>query len=247
MGFLRLCKQWHRPVSVELAKQYLAARPMQDGNEAREALRWFVRAGRKADASTDVTNRTNRTDVAGDFAAHGAGGPRAKTCGFREATVEGKSERLKAEDGGRSDGRIVDCRTVRRTAPEAARLQDGVTLTGETPVPPGTAGCQTVASGEARYGDPAPHRAAGPLVNPSGHGAEDPARWGQRAPPAEAGPAKAGATDTDSLLTSAAKGAISDPLAYAPAFAQGATAGGRGYTDLGPALHGNPRARLGSA
>ena len=35
MGFLRRCEEWHSPASVELAKQYLAARPMQDGNEGR--------------------------------------------------------------------------------------------------------------------------------------------------------------------------------------------------------------------
>jgi integron integrase len=43
MGFLRQCEQWHSPASVELAKQYLAARPTQAGNDARDALRWFVR------------------------------------------------------------------------------------------------------------------------------------------------------------------------------------------------------------
>ena len=51
MAFLRRCEEWHSPVSVELAKQYLAARPTQDGNDARDALRWFVRAARAADAA----------------------------------------------------------------------------------------------------------------------------------------------------------------------------------------------------
>ena len=49
MGFLRQCKQRHSPASVELAKQYLAARTTQDGNDARDALRWFVRAAQKAE------------------------------------------------------------------------------------------------------------------------------------------------------------------------------------------------------
>jgi integron integrase len=48
MGFLRRCKQLHSPASVELAKQYLDGLPTQDGNEARDALRWFVRAARLA-------------------------------------------------------------------------------------------------------------------------------------------------------------------------------------------------------
>ena len=46
MGFLRRCKQLHLPASVGLAKQYLGAQPTQAGNDARDALRWFVRAAR---------------------------------------------------------------------------------------------------------------------------------------------------------------------------------------------------------
>ena len=48
MAFLRRCEEWHSPVSVELAKQYLDARPTQDGNDTRDALRWFVRAAQAA-------------------------------------------------------------------------------------------------------------------------------------------------------------------------------------------------------
>ena len=38
MGVLRRCEEWHSPVSVELAKQYLDALPTQDSNEAHDAL-----------------------------------------------------------------------------------------------------------------------------------------------------------------------------------------------------------------
>ena len=100
MGFLRQCELWHSPASVELAKQYLAARPTQDGNDVRDALRWFVRAARKAADSNDETDVTDRTDAAGDFAVHGCGGPCAKAPAFaRRATADrrGYAEAAKAE------------------------------------------------------------------------------------------------------------------------------------------------------
>ena len=47
IGFLRHCKRVHSPASIELAKQYLGNRVVQDGNGAREALRWFFLAARR--------------------------------------------------------------------------------------------------------------------------------------------------------------------------------------------------------
>ena len=78
MGFLRRCEEWHSPASVELAKQYLAARPMQDGNEAREALRWFVRAARKAEVGRRSDGRT-----VSDPLAHAPAFARGATAGRR--------------------------------------------------------------------------------------------------------------------------------------------------------------------
>jgi hypothetical protein len=69
------------------------------------------------------------------------GGPRRKRRGYG---ADSYSRARRPCHSLRSDGRIVDCRTVRRTAPEAARLQDGIIPTGETPVPPGTVGRRTV-------------------------------------------------------------------------------------------------------
>ncbi len=63
MGFLRRCKQLHSPASVELAKQYLDARPTQDGNDARDALRWFVRAARSAEGG--IGGRSDGRTVGG--------------------------------------------------------------------------------------------------------------------------------------------------------------------------------------
>ena len=88
MGFLRRCEEWHSPASVELAKQYLAARPMQDGNEARDALRWFVRTALLRSAEPSYEGRR--------------AGSREDSLLTSAATDDGKAERLKAEDGGRT-------------------------------------------------------------------------------------------------------------------------------------------------
>ncbi len=48
ISFLRFCKTRHVPVTAELARQYLEIREAQTTAPAREALRWFYRAGRQA-------------------------------------------------------------------------------------------------------------------------------------------------------------------------------------------------------
>jgi hypothetical protein len=82
MGFLRQCKQRHSPASVELAKQYLAAWPTQDGNEARDALRWFVRAAAEEGKAERLKAERLKTDSP---LAH-ARGYEATTRGQRLAT-----------------------------------------------------------------------------------------------------------------------------------------------------------------
>ncbi len=47
IAFLKLCKTRHAPATVELVKQYLPGREQATTAPAREALRWFFKAGRK--------------------------------------------------------------------------------------------------------------------------------------------------------------------------------------------------------
>ena len=58
MAFLRRCEEWHSPVSAELAKRYLDARPTQAGNDTRDALRWFVRAALLRSAEPSCEGRS---------------------------------------------------------------------------------------------------------------------------------------------------------------------------------------------
>ncbi len=48
LSFLKHCKERRRAATTEVAKDYLAWRERQGRGPAREALRWFYRAGRKA-------------------------------------------------------------------------------------------------------------------------------------------------------------------------------------------------------
>jgi integron integrase len=54
--FLRLCQQRHAPATVALVKEHLAGRRGAEHDAAREALRWFFRAGRSETAG-DVDER----------------------------------------------------------------------------------------------------------------------------------------------------------------------------------------------
>ena len=76
LTFLRLCKSRRAPVSVMLAKLYLADREKQGPSPARQALRWFVTKGRSrphpaskpTGTSGDAASsgKTRRAEVAAD-------------------------------------------------------------------------------------------------------------------------------------------------------------------------------------
>jgi hypothetical protein len=147
MGFLRRCKQLHSPASVEFAKQYLDARPTQDGNEARDALRWFVRAallrsaepsyeGRSAEAGKAERLKTEKlkAEDGNGRREDGEDGGRTRDDGGRS---DGKTEKLKADDdlraprraatgepasGGQSDGQTVDSPTIERSDSPSVQL-----------------------------------------------------------------------------------------------------------------------------
>jgi integron integrase len=145
MGFLRQCKQWHSPASVELAKQYLAARPTQAGNDARDALRWFVRAAAEEGKAERLKAERLKADDGGrsdgrivDRRTVGRTAPEAArlqdgieptgetpvprgTAGFGDPALHGAKSPL-VNPSGYGDGRTVDSRpwTVRLTPPLAA-------------------------------------------------------------------------------------------------------------------------------
>lgn len=54
LSFLKYCKSARSAATVEVAKQYLDWQERQGGGPAREALRWFYRAGRRAQAAPDA-------------------------------------------------------------------------------------------------------------------------------------------------------------------------------------------------
>jgi hypothetical protein len=51
LAFLHVCKARHAPVSIALAREYVAAGTRRDPVVAREALRWFVSRGRHRPAA----------------------------------------------------------------------------------------------------------------------------------------------------------------------------------------------------
>jgi hypothetical protein len=63
LEFLHECKVWGRPASVRLVKVYLSNRPEDD--VTREALRWFFRAGRRAEAESGVRGVAQPVSPAG--------------------------------------------------------------------------------------------------------------------------------------------------------------------------------------
>jgi len=85
LAFLHVCKTRRAPVSIALAREYLAAGTRRDPAVAREALRWFVRRGRyhptapTAPAGGPRQRTSPATQVQARAAGHGSsGGPEAK-------------------------------------------------------------------------------------------------------------------------------------------------------------------------
>lgn len=89
LAFLHVCKTRHAPVSIALAREYLAAGTRRDPEVARDALRWFVSRGRHRPAATPLAAgpMQNTTPVQGGGVEHGDGGsPEASARSMRAAT-----------------------------------------------------------------------------------------------------------------------------------------------------------------
>jgi integron integrase len=62
LAFLHVCKTRHAPVSIALAREYLAAGTRRDQVAAREALRWFVSRGKHCPAAPVLSTVGPRQD-----------------------------------------------------------------------------------------------------------------------------------------------------------------------------------------
>lgn len=83
--FLKHCRNYRAPASVELAKQYLASREQETSGPSREALRWFylegVRSGAAKETDVDKSHQggtpqlpaRGQPDVESNFEHHGSG------------------------------------------------------------------------------------------------------------------------------------------------------------------------------
>jgi hypothetical protein len=76
LGLFKYCKASHEAVTIKVIKQYLAWRENQSDGPAREALRWFYRAGKTAASTSGYSSAAQADSPAVRHAANRALSPR---------------------------------------------------------------------------------------------------------------------------------------------------------------------------